>query len=298
MYLISSAGGTANRLSPVLAQETNIESFGWSDAGQLYLEELGKIVRISPDGSNRVVFLNQSGRQLTTCGKNASATRHPVVFVAVGRSASGTVAGRVWRVNADGTNLKELSEGNDAGPECSPDGKWVYYFNRQTNGFKRISVDGGKPEDIPGARIQGAVVISPTVNLSADGKTLVYLIAFPPNSATGKAREEKIVFLPLGAGSQPTLRFLDPNPLISASPMISPDGKAVVYAVRENGVENLWSQPIDGAGPGRGGHFITNFSADDFTWYEYSPDGKTLGLLRNHSESDVVLLRDTGPAPQ
>ena len=298
MYLISSVGSTANRLSPVLAQETNIESFGWSDAGQLYLEELGKIVRISPDGSNRVVFLNQSGRQLTTCGKNASATRHPVVFVAVGRSASGTVAGRVWRVNADGTNLKELSEGNDAGPECSPDGKWVYYFNRQTNGFKRISVDGGKPEDIPGARIQGAVVISPTVNLSADGKTLVYLIAFPPNSATGKAREEKIVFLPLGAGSQPTLRFLDPNPLISASPMISPDGKAVVYAVRENGVENLWSQPIDGAGPGRGGHFITNFSADDFTWYEYSPDGKTLGLLRNHSESDVVLLRDTGPAPQ
>jgi eukaryotic-like serine/threonine-protein kinase len=296
MYLFPSAGSTAPP-APVLAQETNIESFGWSDAGQLYLEELGKIVRISPDGSNRAVFLNQAGRQLTTCGKNLSGTHqaHPIVFVAVRRSPSGTVGSRVWRVNADGTNLKELSDGtNDGGPECSPDGKWVYYFSRQTNTFNRISIDGGKSEEIPGVKISGAVVISPSVNLSPDGKTLVYLVAFPPNSVTAKAREEKIVLLPLDVGPEPTHRLLDPNPLISESPMISPDGKAVVYAIRENGVENLWSQPIDGEGPGGGGHLITNFAADDFTWYEYSPDGKTLGLLRNHFESDIVLLRDVG----
>ena len=27
--------------------------------------------------------------------------------------------------------------------------------------------------------------------------------------------------------------------------------------------------------------------------FEFSPDGKTLGLLRSHTESDVMLLRDT-----
>ncbi|MGD0401927.1 MAG: protein kinase [Candidatus Acidiferrales bacterium] len=299
MYLFPGAGSMATP-PPVLAQETNIESFGWSDAGQLYLEELGKIVRISPDGSNRAVFLNQAGRQLTTCGKNLSGTHkpHPLVFVAVRRSPSGTVGSRIWRVNSDGTNLKELSDGsNDGGPECSPDGKWVYYFNRQTNTFDRISIDGGKSEEIPGVKIPGTVVISPSVNLSPDGKTLVYLVAFPPDSTTGKAREEKIVLLSLEDSPQPTRRFLNPNPLIAAAPMISPDSKAVVYAIRENGVENLWSQPIDAAGPGGGGHLITNFSADDFSWYEYSPDGKTLGILRYHSESDVVLLRETSPGP-
>jgi serine/threonine protein kinase len=296
MYILPSAGSKANVPSPVLTAETNIESFGWSDAGQLYLEELGKIVRISPDGSNRVVFLNQLGRQLVTCGENTSrqAAARPVVFVAFRRAASGTAGGRIWRVEADGTNARELSDGsNDTGPACSPDGKWVYYFNRQANTFNRVSIEGGKSEEVPGAKIEGALVISPSVNLSMDGKMMAYLIAFPPNSVTGKGRVEKIVLMPTEGGTQPARRLLDPNPLISESPMISPDGKAVVYGIRENGVENLWLQPIDGAGPGGGGHLITNFSSEEFSWYEYSPDGKSLGVLRYRNESDVVLLRET-----
>ena len=71
-----------------------------------------------------------------------------------------------------------------------------------------------------------------------------------------------------------------------------------MYGIRENGVDNLWLQPIDGAGPGGGGHRITNFSADEIRWYTYSPDGKTLAVLRNHAESDVVLLRESSTAAQ
>jgi len=57
-------------------------------------------------------------------------------------------------------------------------------------------------------------------------------------------------------------------------------------------------QPIDGAGPGGGGRRITNFNADEFRWYGYSPDGKTLGVMRNHAESDVVLLRESNAPAQ
>jgi hypothetical protein len=57
-------------------------------------------------------------------------------------------------------------------------------------------------------------------------------------------------------------------------------------------------QPIDGAGPGAGGHQFTNFTADEISWYVYSPDRKTIAVLRNHPESDVVLLRDTGASAQ
>ena len=92
--------------------------------------------------------------------------------------------------------------------------------------------------------------------------------------------------------------MLDPNPLISKPPVFSPDGKAVVYAIRENGVENLWLQPIDGAGPGGGGRRVTNFTSDIFSWFEFSLDGKNLGVLRDHLESNVVLLRESSTATQ
>ena len=63
----------------------------------------------------------------------------------------------------------------------------------------------------------------------------------------------------------------------------------MVYPIRENGVDNLWLQPLDGSR----GHQITNFQADTIQVFQYSPDSKTLGVFLQHTESDVVLLHDT-----
>ena len=63
-----------------------------------------------------------------------------------------------------------------------------------------------------------------------------------------------------------------------------------MYSIRENGVDNLWLQPLDGSY----GRQITNFQSDAIHLFEFSPDGKSLGVFRQHTESDVVLLRDTG----
>ena len=86
-------------------------------------------------------------------------------------------------------------------------------------------------------------------------------------------------------------QLLTPNPHITRSVHFTPDGKSLAYGVRENGIDNVWVQPIDG-GPG---HYITKFASDQsrggFAW---SPDGKTLAILRGRLESDVVLLRDSG----
>jgi hypothetical protein len=50
-------------------------------------------------------------------------------------------------------------------------------------------------------------------------------------------------------------------------------------------------QPVDGSK----GRKLTDFNdserIQDFRWF---PDGKALALLRFHSVSDVILLRDTG----
>jgi Tol biopolymer transport system component len=70
----------------------------------------------------------------------------------------------------------------------------------------------------------------------------------------------------------------------------TPDSKALVYIIGEKGSQNLWMQPLDGS-PGRQ---ITQFQGDEIQFFLYSPDGKSLGVMRTHREADVVLLRDTG----
>ena len=292
LFLLPSAGNAGHPPSPALPQEKDYSTFGWSATGELYLPEQDKLIRISPDGTNRVLFLNQVTTEPVTCGSGASGARksHPVVFIGAHHTPSGIAGRSVWRVDADGANPKELSEESGAyNPTCSSDGKWVYYNEDQT--FKRVSIDGGQAEEVSGVAIPGAIVGSSYFDISPDGKTLIFL-------AEAGAAEQKLVLLALDAGPNPARRILDPNPLISKPPSFSPDGKSVLYGIRENGVENLWLQPIDGGGPGAGGHQITNFRADEISWFRYSPDGKTIGLLRRHPESDVVLLRDTGAASQ
>jgi eukaryotic-like serine/threonine-protein kinase len=299
LFLLPSAGNAGNPPSPALPQEKDYSTFGWSATGDLYLAEQGKLIRISPDGSNRAVFVNQVAVEPTTCGSDASGAQkaHPVVFISGHHTPSGIVGRSVWRVDADGTNPRELSEGRVAfGPTCSPDGKWVYYNESQT--FKRVSIDGGKPEEVPGVEAPGAIVGASYFDISPDGKTLAFLATLASRQGETGALQQKLVLLALDAGPHPARRILDPNPLISKPPSFSPDGKSVLYGIRENGVENLWLQPIDGAGPGAGGHQFTNFTADEISWYVYSPDGKTIAVLRNHPESDVVLLRDTGASAQ
>jgi hypothetical protein len=99
---------------------------------------------------------------------------------------------------------------------------------------------------------------------------------------------------PLDAGPKSQVKFLDPDPRFKTSPKFTPDGKALVYVIHEKGTDNLWLQTLDGS-PGRQ---VTNFQGDAIQYYLFSPDGKTLGVMRTHIESDVVLLHDTGSSPQ
>jgi Tol biopolymer transport system component len=71
-------------------------------------------------------------------------------------------------------------------------------------------------------------------------------------------------------------------------PRFSPDVKGIVYPVREKGVANLWLQPLDG-GPGRQ---MTNFASLKTYSYQWSPDGKSLALVRGDSPSDLVLIQN------
>jgi Tol biopolymer transport system component len=89
--------------------------------------------------------------------------------------------------------------------------------------------------------------------------------------------------------------LLDPDPRFSgAFPVIAPDGKAVVYPIIINGVDNLWVQPLNGS-PGRQS---TNFPTEEIDSFVYSPNGKSILMVRTHLESDAVILRYTASQPQ
>ena len=71
----------------------------------------------------------------------------------------------------------------------------------------------------------------------------------------------------------------------------SPDGKSLVYTVRENGVDNLWEQPLSA---GSAFKQLTHFTSDRIARFEFSTDGAQIAIERAHTESDAVLLRDEG----
>jgi Tol biopolymer transport system component len=145
----------------------------------------------------------------------------------------------------------------------------------------------GKAEPVPASAVAGAFQAGRGMGISPDGKTLAYLVEFV-NSQAGSSIA-KIALLDLTTLNTP--RLLEINPHISAGPQFTLDGKAVAYPVRENGVDNIFVQPLDGSA----GRQITKFDSEQILSFRWSPDGKNLGILRGHTDADVVLLQESKP---
>ena len=127
--------------------------------------------------------------------------------------------------------------------------------------------------------------------ISPDGKRVLFAVERP--TAVGQM-VPGLVLIDLDGGREIHRRVLDCDARISGVPRFTPDGRAVVYPIQSNQVDNLWLQPLDRTA----GRQITNFKSDTIQVFEYSPDGKQLGMLRSHVESDVVILRDAGPGAE
>ena len=300
-YLLPADGGGANASPrPIFEQERDIANFAWAGNEQIVVSEADKLVRFSLDGKSRAVLASDPNAFLNapeTCSPAAAAgssvpESHRIVFAWAGHAENAT--GRsIWRVDLDGSNLKQLTTGHgDQDPSCSPDGKWVYFINNNPDRIRRVSIDGGTVEDVPGTSIPNSIYGGFAAHISPDGSRLAFVLTEASQAmiAPGSPNDEKIAIVSLDPASKGAHQLLTPNPHITGSVHFTPDGKSLAYAVRENGIDNVWVQPIDG-GPG---HYITKFPSDQsrggFAW---SPDGKTLAILRGRLDSDVVLLRDT-----
>jgi len=80
------------------------------------------------------------------------------------------------------------------------------------------------------------------------------------------------------------VKTIERDPRAGGEIRYTSDGKTIGYPIRENGLYALWVSPVDGSP----GHRVTEFETDHIVDFHWSPDGKTLGLLRTHNDSDVV----------
>ncbi len=278
VYILPDAGHQFGEPRPVLSQSNEFDEWSalsWGADGNLLVSNPGRLSRLGVSGRNQTQLLADSSASIFTpssCGTN--------YLVLTWGLHGGTNSYSIWRINADGSSPLKLTDGkDDEYPVCSPDQKWVYYLDPSGH-ISRVPLDGSAkteaiisfPQDYaPG----GALSISP------DGKSLGTFVQ--------KLNEQKIAVFGLGSSSPP--RMLDASHYTGRNLQFSLDGKSLAYARRENGVDNVWVQPLDGSA----GHPITNFKSEQIWSFSLSPDGKSLGVLRGRYDSDVVLLQEFKP---
>ncbi|MGA8877542.1 MAG: protein kinase [Candidatus Korobacteraceae bacterium] len=280
VFVFSDAGHGFAEPRPVLSQANDFDewsSLHWSADGNLLLSNFGRLLKVGLDGKSQTPLLSDPNARMFTpfaCGAN--------YIVLTWQDRGGTNSRSVWRTNADGTAPLQLTNGDDdRSPVCSPDQKWVYYFDNRESKIHRVPVDGsGKSEailDLPQG-YSGA----PALSFSPDGKTLAAALW------DSQRRGTKIALYDLGSSSPP--RLLDASRRTRGL-QFTHDGKSVVYAMRENGVDNIWMQPLDGSA----GHQVTDFKSGQIWSVDLSPDGKNLAVLHGNYDADVVLLQETKP---
>lgn len=101
----------------------DVGNVAWTDDGKLLVSD-GRSVRwMNPDGSQPTTLLSDANAQvldLAPCGD-----RYVLLAWTFHGGTNGT---QIWRADTNGSNLKQLTNGSlDIFPNCSRDGKWVYY---------------------------------------------------------------------------------------------------------------------------------------------------------------------------
>ena len=180
----------------------------------------------------------------------------------------------IWRMNADGSNLKQLSHGpEDILAACTPDGKWVIYadnsFLHQAMIY-RVSSDGGTPQKLG----EGSVWFA----LSHHGDRVAWI-----KNTDG---QQSLVLADIASGQQTPGPSLPSTLQAIRSLTFAPDDKSIFFIVRGDSSESVYGLPLDGSAPTK----QIEFRGAHLGQLMVSPNGKYLGAVTTKPVSDAVLL--------
>jgi len=269
------ASGLGSGPGQPLTSGSRVGSFAWTPDGQMILEQDG-LYLFHPDTGNKTPLTSPQHDGFVFKPSACADGRYVVASIG-GHGGTRTVL--VWRMDAGGGNFKQISDGKlDQFAICSPDGKWVYYSDLSSGAkLTRAPLDGGKSERLSELPAYG-------FDLSPDGKLAAFgTFAAPsiPNS--------QVALVPVDAPQN--TKLLEFQHARLGTIRFTHDGKAVVFPFRDQDADNLWLQPLDGS-PGKQ---LTNFKSERISEIHWSFDGSKLGMIRGHTDSDVVLLEESKP---
>ena len=189
---------------------------------------------------------------------------------------SQTAAGRnVWRTDSAGKEVKQLTFGNDDGyAQCSRDSKSFIYGsgNGGHPALFKMPIEGG-PATLISDKYRGVARLSP------DGRWVAAAFEDSP-------KHTKIGVISADGGEW-RWAFEVPEGIDWEGHLAwTPDSGGVIYSVIQNGVSNLWSQPLSGSPPKQ----LTDFKEGLIFSFNWSPDGNQLVLARGSITDDAVLF--------
>ena len=283
VHVQPAAGNGSPVQLPGLPNQATVAGVDWDGSGNLIVTTTTAILRLKPDGSQQTTVLSDPSAAML--GSSVCRNSGPILLDWYLRE--GKTTENIWRVDANGSHPQQLTNGKyETLPLCSPDGKWAYFSDETTSRVMRVPTGGGTPELVAGSAVSSGFM-SGAMNFSPDGRWMPEIASVvDPITQTWTT---KAALVDLNSNSVASTKFLIPRSEIRSPIAFTPDGKAVAYNTVENGVGNIWTQPLDGS-PGRR---LTNFTSDRIRTFQFSPDGKSLAVAQEHSVSDIVLLRDT-----
>jgi serine/threonine protein kinase/Tol biopolymer transport system component len=279
------ASGQGNPTTvPGVPNGEGIRNVLWDKDGNLLIVGAHQILRTSLDGNHQTTVVTDPNAMILHAA--ACPNGGPILVDWYAREGRDTTD--IWRLDADGSHPKQLTHGaDDESPACAVDKKWAYYADNAKNyQLFRMPIEGGTPELLNASVLENGFVGSGGGNLSPDGRWLpVILTKIDPQT---QEDIHSLALIDVVANTASAMRVFPSQATITFPVVFTPDGKNVAYRVVDKGTDNIWMQPVDGSK----GHQVTIFTTDHIRDFAWSPDGKTLAVVRGHLVSDVVLLRE------
>jgi len=250
-------------------------SLAWADEDRLFLITRGIGISQLERTTGTVQPIDTGdldiGRYIDTCQDGY------ILFTAIPKNAGES---RLFRMNGDGSEITQLTDAGSArAPFCTPDSQKAYFTIRDQAdvlfaALWSVPLVGGTPRKEFEAHTFGSFL------LTRDAKFTELILA---HNLT-----ESLDIVDLTSRRIVHRLPMDMSYSEGASPLFSPDGKAIVEGASSKSGNTLRYQPIDGS-PAHSMIDPTHNAITDFAW---SPSGSKLGVLQLRKSSDVVLITD------
>ncbi len=265
------------------SSQARFQSVSWLNGQELLVAEAHSLIRTTLDGGTQNVLVSDPNADINWA--SVCPNGEQIVFDWNGHG--GGNHSNIWRVNSDGSDLRQISSDVPAlFPACSTDGKYAYFgdYASASADQRRVSMDGGPSERVPGTNYKRGIIMGPEIAVNPNGNEIVLHVL--ETRAANQIDQHYAIANLLAADSEP--RLLPADQRANGVVVWVPKTNSIAYAIGEKGVDNIWIQPVDGK-PGRQ---ATHFSAERIYALDYSPDGKRIAVLRGHVVSDVVLIQE------